>query len=105
MQNKVIVSEQAQSDLENILYGLIHWKKGGLEKEHAHKYVDDIVELFYLIPELSHHFPVSHAEHKQFGEYVYRYRRTQNTMWYIIYNIDKKENVFINKIISNHITT
>jgi hypothetical protein len=35
---------------------------------------------------------------------VHRYRRNPNTTWYIIYDIDRDNNICINKIISNYLT-
>ena len=40
--NNVYISLQAVEDLNNIFTGLINWKKGALEIEHALQYVDDI---------------------------------------------------------------
>lgn len=40
--NNVYISLQAIEDLNNIFTGLINWKKGTLEIEHALQYVDAI---------------------------------------------------------------
>jgi hypothetical protein len=40
---------------------------------------------------------------KKYGNYVYKYRRNPKTTWYIIYTM-KDRDIYINKIISNHIT-
>ncbi len=44
--------------------------------------------------------------HKMFGVKCFTYKRNDHTLWYIIYNWDKLNRVaYINKIISNHITS
>ena len=90
MPNNIFVSEEAEIDLQNILFALIHWEKGGLSQKHAHAYVNDIVHMMHLIPKNSHHFPTTYPKHRRFGNFVHRYRRNKQTMWYIIYNKDEK---------------
>ena len=41
--------------------------------------------------------------HKNYGNYVYVYKRNRATTWYIIYNVIQND-VYIEKIISNHLT-
>lgn len=103
MQSEIFVSEEAETDLKNILFGLIHWTKGGLEENHAHLYVEDIVSEFQKISSVKHHFPAVYTYHKLFGKYIHRYRRNNKTMWYIVYDLIE-HNIYINKVISNHLT-
>ena len=41
----VIFSETAQNDLEDILYGLVTWKKHNIEFDHAVQYTYEIREV------------------------------------------------------------
>jgi len=102
--NNVYISLQAVEDLKNIFTGLINWKKGALEIEHAIKYVDDIERQCYSIGNKTYHSKAKYPKHKHFGEKVFVYRRNPNTEWYIVYNIDNTNNIFITKIISNYLT-
>jgi hypothetical protein len=102
--NKVLISQQAISDLENIFTALITWQKGVLELEHALQYVDDIENQCYSLSLKTYHFKATYSDHKLFGDRVHKYRRTPNTIWYIIYQIDSFHNILITKITSNYIT-
>ncbi len=50
------------------------------------------------------HKTCSYKTHQVYGRYVYRYRRTSATVWYIIYNLDSQSNIRIEKIINNYLT-
>ncbi|MDO5664246.1 MAG: hypothetical protein Q4G63_03185 [Bacteroidia bacterium] len=100
----VFFSEIADNDLTEILLGLISWEKHPLEKTHALNYVDDIVSVCHSLDTKSFHSKTTYPAHKRYGEKVYRYGRNPQTIWYIIYDIDKYGNVFVNKIMSNHTT-
>ena len=102
--NKVLIADKVYIEMQNIFQALIHWEKGAMEEEYAHKYIEDILSEIYLIPEKFYHANTTFASHKQFGKKVHKYRRNANTMWYIIYNIDSYKNIYINKIFSNHLT-
>lgn len=102
--NNVYISLQAVEDLNNIFTGLINWKKGALEIEHALQYVDDIEKSCYSIGYKTYHSKAKHPSHKLFGEKVFLYRRNPSTDWYIVYNIDHTNTIFITKIISNYLT-
>jgi len=100
----VYINDTALEDLNRILEGLMMWKKHPLNPEHAENYVDDIAEFCYTLDLLPFHFKATYQVHIQYGEYAYRYKRSNTTTWYIIYNIDEKGDIFINKIISNYMT-
>lgn len=102
--SNVYIAPQAVEDLKNIFTGLINWKKGALEIEHALQYVDDIEKQCYSIGSKTYHSKAKHPTHKLFGDKVFVYRRNPSTDWYIIYTIDKATNIFITKIISNYLT-
>ena len=98
---KVYISQQAIDDLNNIFTALINWEKGYLELEHALQYVNDIENQCYSIGLKTYHSKAIYANHKAFGDKVYTYRRNRTTCWYIIYTIDRFQNILIAKIISN----
>jgi plasmid stabilization system protein ParE len=100
----VIYSQTSKSDLEDILYGLITWKKHSLLFEHAKQYVSEIRSVCDSLDTKAYHLNVKYSTHRQFGEKVYAYHRNRLTTWYIIYDIDLFGNVLINKIISNYMT-
>ncbi len=103
--NNVIIAERVFVEMKNIFYALTHWKKGALEEDAAHHYVEDIIREIYSIPEKFYHSNAVYPEHKKYGNKVHKYRRNAHTTWYIIYNTDSYNNIFVNKIISNHTTT
>ena len=101
----VYISLQAIKDLNDIFTGLINWKKGALEIEHALEYVDDIEKQCYSLGYKTYHSKARHPTHKSFGDKVYVYRRNYSTNWYIVYTIDDtNNNILITKIISNYLT-
>jgi len=100
----VFYSEQADIDLDNILQGLLNWDRFTLTKEHCEKYVSDIISICDALDNSIFHTHSTFPEHKRFGKYVYHYRRSKNTTWYIIYNNDRFQNIYIQHIVSNHLT-
>jgi mRNA-degrading endonuclease YafQ of YafQ-DinJ toxin-antitoxin module len=100
----VSISTEAYSDLQNILNGLLSWKKITLSEEFCHCYFDDIVDVCYSLDNKSVHFNAQYEDHKKFGSKVLSYNRNSQTTWYIIYNLNEDGNIFINKILSNYIT-
>ena len=100
----VSISRQAIVDLDNIVIGLLDWGKVELSVNEVQQYVDDIVEIAYSLDKQIVHFKATYNEHLKYGAYVYRYRRNANTIWYIIYN-KAGENVYVEKILSNYLTS
>jgi hypothetical protein len=100
----VFVSLQAKIDLDNIVIGLLDWKKIELTIPEVMQYVDDISDICYKLDTLSYHRPIKYEEHSKYGEYFYSYKRNRNTTWYIIYDIDLYKHIYVNKIISNYQT-
>ncbi len=100
----VYYNQLANKDLNNIFIGLIIWKKHQLSIGHVLSYVADIeFECESLDKKIIHDISY-YSIHKKFGEYVHRYKRNQHTTWYIIYNVDVLGNVWIERIINNHLT-
>jgi plasmid stabilization system protein ParE len=102
---KVFYSVQAAEDLENIFCGLATWEKHPMELLHVAAYVSDIRKACDKLGTNVFHRKCTYKIHQQYGNYILAYRRTSSTVWYIIYNIDKEENIRIEKIINNYITT
>jgi hypothetical protein len=106
LQKKMVyINDTALNDLNDILDGLMMWKKHSLEPAHAENYVDDIVEFCYTLDKLQYHFSAQYEEHLKYGKFVCLYKRNYSTVWYIIYDKDLTGNIFINKIINNYMTT
>jgi hypothetical protein len=101
----VFYSKTSIQNLSEILIGLINWPKHPLSKEHAEKYVSEIRSICDALDRKIFHFNTKYALHKSFGNKVYTYRKSKQTSWYIIYNIDSHRNVYIQRILSNHTTT
>ena len=100
----VIYSDTSIEDLQNILYGLVTWEKHPLNIEHAESYVDDIRSVCDSLDKISYHAKTTYAAHSHYGKHVYAYKRNRQTTWYIVYNIDFYSNIYVQKIINNHIT-
>ena len=100
----VFYSNKAQEDLKNIFDGLLTWTKHQLEYNHVVIYYNDIIDNCKLLDSKTIHFNTRYTIHKRYGEKVHTYRRSKQTIWYIIYNIDGYGNVYIQRIISNHTT-
>ena len=100
----VFISKKAKTDLDNIVIGLLEWNKVMLSVAEVMQYVDDITDICYQIDSFEYHNHAKYNEHLKYGKYSYPYKRNKNTTWYILYDIDSNNNVFINKIISNYLT-
>jgi hypothetical protein len=100
----VYYSNTAKDDLRDMLWGLATWHDYSLGYEHAMLYVEDIRNICDKLDAISIHFDAKYTLHKQYGEKAYTYQRNKNTTWYIIYNTDIFDNVFIEKILNNHLT-
>jgi len=100
----VFYSKQAENDLEDILEGLLNWRKITLSREFCLDYVSDIIDVCDSLDTITSHFKTVYETHKRYGENVHKYFRNKTTTWYIIYNRSLPCNIFIEKIISNHLT-
>ncbi|MDR2146536.1 MAG: hypothetical protein LBE91_08790 [Tannerella sp.] len=90
--------------MDNIITGLLEWEKVELTVPEVMRYVDDIADICYQLKDLSYHHPAKYKEHLKYGEYFHPYARNRNTTWYIIYDIDLHNHIYVNKIISNYLT-
>ena len=100
----VFINRQAKVDLDYIVAGLLEWDKIELTVPEVMQYVDDIADVCYELDSLAYHHYAKYENHLKYGAYSYPYKRNKNTTWYIIYNIDSRNNVYVNKIISNYQT-
>ena len=100
----VFYSRQADSDLDDILEGLLKWQKCSLTREFCLNYISDLVDVCDSLDSKTSHTEASYETHKRHGEKVHKYSRNRSTTWYIVYDVDLPNNVYINKIISNHLT-
>ena len=100
----VYYSKQADSDLDEILKGLLTWQKHTLTHEFCLNYILDIIDVCDSLAAESYHSDSLYETHRCYGKKVYKYSRNKNTIWYIIYDIDIENNIFINKIINNYLT-
>ena len=99
----VYYSDTATTDFKQILLGLMTWEKRQLEYERALSYVDDIYAVCESLANKIRHQPAYYENHKNYGNYVYAYKRNRATTWYIVYNVIQND-VHIEKIISNYLT-
>jgi len=99
----VFINTQAKIDLDNIVIGLLDWNKITLSVIEVMQYVDDIATICNKL-DVAYHHHAKYNEHLKYGKYSYPYNRNKNTTWYIIYDIDSDNNIFVNKIISNYLT-
>lgn len=82
----VIWSETSKNDLRDILYALITWKKHKpLSVSGAKIYIRDLRKAGDSICKLSYHPNATYESHRIYGKKVHRYKRSTNTMWYLIY--------------------
>jgi len=100
----IYLNSRAEDDLVSILIWLLTWEKHFIELEHAKSYIRDIRNECYSIGTKKYHFNTTFATHKRFGSKVHTYNRNSKTQWYIIYDIDRYGNIFINHITSNYTT-
>ena len=95
---------QAFDDLDDILEGLLTWRKHSLTHEFCLDYISDIIDICDSLDSKRFHLNAFYETHKRYGKKVHKYLRNKNTTWYIIYDMDSNNNIFINKIISNYLT-
>ena len=100
----VYYSIEADNDLDEILEGLLSWRKCVLTREFCQSYISDIIDVCDSLDGKSIHFNTVYETHKLYGKKVHKYSRNKSTTWYIIYDIDSNNNIYINKIISNYLT-
>jgi len=100
----VYYSKQAENDLDEILEGLLTWQKHTLTRDFCMNYVSDIIDICDGLNAETFHFDALYETHKCYGKKVHKYLRNKHTVWYIIYDIDDYNNVYINKIINNYLT-
>ena len=100
----VILNSRSEDDLISIFYGLIVWEKHPLELEHAKLYLNDMRNVCQSIGSRTFHFNNKFSKLKKYGDKLHTYKRNKQTQWFIIYNIDRHGNIFINHITSNHNT-
>ena len=100
----VFINRQARIDLDNIVTGLLEWDKVKLSISEVMQYVDDIADICYQLDGFEYHRHAKYHDHLKYGKYSYPYKRNNNTTWYIIYDTDSNNNIFINKIINNYLT-
>ena len=98
----VFINRQAKIDLDNIVIGLLEWDKITLDVQEVIQYVDDIVAICYHLDNSANHLKAKYKSHLKHGAYAYPYKRNRSTTWYVIYDTDSLNNIFVNKIISNH---
>ena len=100
----VFYSTQVDDDLDELLEGLLSWQKHTLSREFCLNYISDLVDVCDSLDRKMFHLNTVYETHKRYGNKVYKFERNRNTTWYIIYDIDLSNNIFINKIISNYLT-
>jgi len=100
----VYYSQQAESDLDDILEGLLTWQKCTLTRDFCLNYVSDIIDICNTLDTKVFHFNTVYETHKRFGKKVHKYLRNKTTTWYIIYDMDAYSNIYVNKIINNYQT-
>ena len=106
--NMVFFNQSALDDIEEIFVGLLEWSTKEFQQpimtfDEVWNYRNDLFNVGNSLDDLSFDQKAHYDTHKQYGQFVYRYDRNRHTQWYFIY--DKTgNNVFINKIISNHLT-
>jgi len=100
----VYYSQIAEDDFYDIVVGLATWERHPLGYDFAIQYVADIRNVCDKLSYKPIHLNATYEIHKKYGEKAHIYKRNNTTSWYIIYNIDEKGNIFINKIISNYLT-
>jgi hypothetical protein len=100
----VFYSASARSDLDEIRQGLLSWERITLTEEFVSGYMDELRTVCDSLDAKTYHISAMYAIHLRYGTKVHLYKRNNHTTWYIIYDLDRYGNVFINKIISNYLT-
>jgi len=104
----VFYNKSALDDIEEIFIGLLEWKTKDNSQpimtfDEVWSYREDIYKAGNALDLLPFDKNAQYQIHKQYGKFVYCYKRNKHTQWYFIYN-KTENNIFINKIISNHLT-
>lgn len=100
----IYVKKRATNDLVKLVIILMNNKKFPLTRDEAKEYVDMIVAEFPFIEKSIVRTKSSYDHHIKHGQYVWRYDKHDCIQWFIIYDMDKYENIIIKKIISNNKT-
>jgi hypothetical protein len=100
----VFIKRQARIDLDGIVAGLLEWDKITLSVQEVMQYVDDIADACYQLDNAVHRSKAKFESHLKYGAYSYSYKRNKFTTWYIIYDVDSHNDVYVNKILSNYQT-
>lgn len=100
----VYFSKLSLKDIDDLVVGLLTWRKHELSIEFVQNYRDRIVYECKSLDIKLFHFNTQYNLHKQFGQKVFTYKRSKQTVWYIVYNLDAHGNVFIQRLFSNHTT-
>jgi hypothetical protein len=100
----VFYDASVRSDFDKIRTGLLNWRKVILTEAFVINYIRDIRNICDRLDTKFYHANTVYPIHKLYGSKVHAYKRNQQTTWYIIYNLDRYGNVFINKIMSNYQT-
>jgi len=100
----IYVKKRASNDLKQIAQKLKNNKKYPLLHDEAKEYIYMIAAQFTVIEKSIVRTKSSYAHHIKHGKYVWRYDKHDRIQWFIIYDIDKYENILIKKILSNNKT-
>jgi len=103
----VYFKHQVRIDLKVIFDSLLTWETNNQQRiltyETVVSYHNDMLDICENLDTLSYHRKAIYRLHKQYGTYIYQYKRNSRTSWYIIYN-KLGEDVYIEKIINNYKT-
>ena len=103
----VYYRNRALSDLLNIVDGLVNWQTTNgqkhLTRSQVFEYMHDVKRAFDGIDKLLYHHKAFYTIHKQYGKYVYLYKRNFRTSWYACYDWFNP-NVFVNRVLNNYCT-
>ena len=100
----VFLNSNTRNDLKDIRLGLLNWNKFELSENFIIDNINGIIDVFFTLDRKSYHTNTVFEIHKMYGRKVYQHKINKKTTWYIIYDVDLLGNIFVNKIISNHIT-
>ena len=100
----VYLKKRAVNDLFRLLVRLIEWKEHPHTYAQAEVYIAEIEKKCYELESLTLRAQTRFFTHIRFGKYVYRYDKHATIQWYLIYDIDKKGNIIVKKIMSNNST-
>ncbi|MDR3219813.1 MAG: hypothetical protein LBU22_12710 [Dysgonamonadaceae bacterium] len=107
MMSQVFWRNQALTDLDHCIDALMFPEpanRPSLTYEDAIDYKNDIVTFALSLRNRIRHIACVYEIHKQYGSKVARYDRNKNTQYYIIYNVDTEGNIYVERIMTNHIT-